>query len=108
MIPLPRPRFTLRQIMVVIANSGVVFGLLVLAYREGNHRGFEMSVLLGPILFIQDVATENQAWGIGLSLLLAPCILTGIVRPRPWSIVLGVFAALAWLFLGVLGWGIDC
>ena len=67
-----------------------------------------MRVLLGPILFMLDVAPENQAWGVALCLLLAPCILIGLVRPRRWSILLAVAATLAWLFLGVVGEGINC
>jgi hypothetical protein len=65
-------------------------------------------ILLGPILFIRDVAPANQAWGVGLSLVLAPGILAGIVWPRAWSALLGVFAALTWLWLGALGLGINC
>jgi hypothetical protein len=37
-MPMPRVRFTVRRMTVAVAISGVVFGLLVLAYREGNRR----------------------------------------------------------------------
>jgi hypothetical protein len=67
-----------------------------------------MQVLLGPILFVLDVAPENRAWGIGLCLLLVPCMLVGFLRPRWWSVLIAVVAALAWLLLGVVGEGINC
>ena len=67
-----------------------------------------MRVFLGPILFILDSAPENQAWGIALCLLLTPCLLIGIARPRWWSVATSALAAAAWLFLGVIGDGINC
>jgi hypothetical protein len=78
-------------------------------YRERLLSGgaFTMEVLFGPILFIRDVSPENQWAGIVLCVLLIPSMLIGIVRPKPWSIALSVIAALAWLFLGVIGKGIN-
>jgi hypothetical protein len=67
-----------------------------------------MRVLLGPILFVLDVAPENRAWGFGLCLLLIPCLLIGLLRPRWWSVLVSALAALAWLFFGVMGDGINC
>jgi hypothetical protein len=67
-----------------------------------------MRALLGPILFVLDVAPENQAWGIGLCLLLVLCFAIGVARPRRWSVALAVLAGLAWLFLGIIGDGIGC
>jgi hypothetical protein len=66
-----------------------------------------MEVVLGPDLFILDVAPENQLSGVILCALLIPCMLAGVVRPRPWSIALSAIAALVWLFLGVVGKGIN-
>jgi hypothetical protein len=65
-------------------------------------------VLLGPILFIRDVAWENQATGVVACLLLAPVMLLPIFRPRPWSFGAAGLAAFAWLGLGIIGMGIDC
>jgi hypothetical protein len=95
-------RFTVRRLMVVVAILGLAFGLLVWAYRV------EMWTPMGPIVLILHDEPEFQAQGIGLALLLAPCILTAIVRPRPWSILIGVFAVLAWLFIGLIAQGINC
>ena len=67
-----------------------------------------MRAYLGPILFIRDVSPENQAWGIVLCLLLIPCFLIGVVRPRWWSILISALAVAAWLFFGVIGEGINC
>jgi hypothetical protein len=67
-----------------------------------------MRVLLGPVLFVLDVAPENQAWGVGLCLLLVPCLLIAVLRPRWWSLLVSAVAALVWLFSGVIGEGISC
>ncbi len=67
-----------------------------------------MRVLLGPVLFVLDVSPVNQAHGVTLCLLLIPCLLVGFLRPRWWSVLVSALAALAWLFLGVIGEGIDC
>ncbi|MBW3597775.1 MAG: hypothetical protein KY475_10930 [Planctomycetes bacterium] len=66
-----------------------------------------MRILLGPIWFVLDVAPENQIWGVGLCLVLLPCMFAWIVWPRWWSIAISVFAGLLWLILGMIGEGID-
>jgi len=67
-----------------------------------------MNALFGPIILIRDVAPGNQVAGVVLCLLLLPCVLSVVVRPRPWSVALAILAALAWLATGVVGMGIDC
>ena len=62
-----------------------------------------MDVVLGPVLFVLDVAPANRLASLCLSSVLVPCMLVGIVRPRPWLIALSVVAALVWLCLGVVG-----
>jgi hypothetical protein len=65
-------------------------------------------VLLGPILLVLDASPRNQAEGAALCLLLVPCLVIGVVRPRRWSVALAILAALAWLFIGFIAMGIDC
>jgi hypothetical protein len=67
-----------------------------------------MNAYYGPIILIRDVAPGNQVAGVVLCLLLVPCMLSVVVRPRPWSVALAILAALAWLGVGVMGMGIDC
>jgi hypothetical protein len=67
-----------------------------------------MRVLLGPILLALDVSPVNQAWGIGLCLVLIPGMLIGLLRPRWWSALVSAMAALVWIFFGVIGEGINC
>jgi hypothetical protein len=67
-----------------------------------------MRVLLGPILLVLDVVPENQAWGVGLCVVLLPCLLAVFLRPRWWAAAMSVLAALVWLFLGVIADGIQC
>jgi hypothetical protein len=67
-----------------------------------------MRFLLGPLLFVMDVAPENQVWGIALCLALLPGLLTVLFRPRWWSALLFVVTALAWIFLGEVGLGLGC
>jgi hypothetical protein len=73
-----------------------------------QRRVIAMRILLGPILLIVDGAPENQASGVGLCLLLLPCLAAVIVRPRWWSALLSLLAAVAWVFIGLVGDGIDC
>jgi hypothetical protein len=68
---------------------------------------FPVEFVLGPILFVKDLAPDNQMAGIVLCLLLIPCMLVGVLRPRWWSIAISVNAALSWLFEGIVGSGID-
>ncbi len=67
-----------------------------------------MRMLMGPILFAMDVSPINRITGIVLCLVLVPGMLVGILRPRWWSVPLSGLAALAWLFCGIIGQGIDC
>lgn len=67
-----------------------------------------MNAFYGPIILIRDVAPDNQVAGVVILLLLLPCMLSVVVRPRPWSIVVAILAGLAWLGVGVMGMGIDC
>ena len=64
--------------------------------------------LLGPIYFIQDVAWENWTAGIAACVLLTPCLLLWLFRPRWWSVLIAILAAGVWLVLGAIGMGIDC
>jgi hypothetical protein len=84
---------------------GLVAISLYFALASSSPQG---ETLLGPMLLVLVGGPGLQAWGIGLSLLLASCILTVIVRPRPWSITLAVFAAMAWWCLGLSATGINC
>lgn len=94
-----RAQLIARQMIIMTAAASLL--LAMVRWPQG-------SLLLGPGLLALDDSPETQAWGLGLGLLLAACMLRGIVRPNPGSIVLGVFAALAWLYLGVLGLAIGC
>lgn len=71
-------------------------------------RAKAMRILLGPILFILDVSPVNQMQGYRFTVLLISCMAVLPLRPRWWSLVLAILAAMAWLFLGVVGDGIDC
>lgn len=63
---------------------------------------------LGPILFLRDVAWENQVWGIVFCLLLIPGMLAPLVKPSWWAAGIGLLSVLGWLFLGMIGMSIDC
>ena len=67
-----------------------------------------MNACYGPIILIRDVAPGNQVAGMVLCLILLPCMLSVVVRPRPWSVALAILAVLVWLSVGVMGMGIDC
>ena len=67
-----------------------------------------MDFLLGPLLLVRDVSTENQTAGLLMCLVLIPGMLIGVVRPRSWSIAFSLLSALAWLFIGAIGSGINC
>jgi hypothetical protein len=66
-----------------------------------------MRILLGPILFVLDVAPENVWWGVALTILLVPAIVLFAFRRRVWTAVVSIMALAAWLILGVVGGGID-
>jgi hypothetical protein len=63
--------------------------------------------LLGPILFIRDSAWENQVWGLIFAIVLVSGMLSVFIKPRLWSALLAIFSVLGWLFLGMIGAGID-
>jgi hypothetical protein len=67
-----------------------------------------LSSLLGPITFIQDVSWENQVTGIVACAILIPCMAIGVFRPSWWSVLVAILALGAWLFMGIIGMGIDC
>jgi len=67
-----------------------------------------MRVLLGPLLFIMDVAPANIWIGVLLCLALVPAILLFPIRPRLWSAVISACALLAWVLLGIIGYRVGC
>jgi len=67
-----------------------------------------MRILLGPILFVLDGAPLNVWTRMVLSCILVPAMFLVACRLRWWSALISVLAALAWLFLGILGEGINC
>ena len=66
-----------------------------------------MRILLGPILFIMDVAPANVLWGVALTVLLLPAITLFAWKRRPWAAVVSIVALMIWVFLGIVGDGID-
>ncbi len=66
-----------------------------------------MEFLLGPILFIMDVAPVNKASGIALTFTLLPLMALVIFRRRVWAAFISVIAFLFWLFIGIVGQGIN-
>jgi hypothetical protein len=68
-----------------------------------------LEILLGPIELIRYGYTpETTIFGYVLCLLLIPCILSGMIRPRWWSVALSMLGVMAWLYWGLMGWGILC
>ena len=67
-----------------------------------------MRVLLGPLLFVTDVAPANIWIGVLLCIALVPSILLFPLRPRLWSAVISACALLAWVLLGIMGCGVGC
>jgi hypothetical protein len=66
-----------------------------------------MRVLLGPILFVMDVAPANVWSGIALTILLIPAMALVAFRPRVWTAAVSIAALTAWLILGIVGDGIE-
>ena len=66
-----------------------------------------MEILLGPILFIMDVATPNKWAGIALTISLIPLMMLVAFRRRAWAALVSGLALLLWLFFGLVGRGIT-
>ena len=66
-----------------------------------------MRILLGPILFVTDVAPGNVWWGIVLTIFLLPAIALFAFRRRVWSAMVSILALIAWLVPGIVGDGLG-
>ena len=65
-------------------------------------------MLLGPLTLVLDVSPENQLWGIVFTILCVAALHIALIRPRQWSLGLATLALLFWLFIGLMGVGINC
>jgi hypothetical protein len=66
-----------------------------------------MRILLGPILFVMDVAPQNKWAGIALLILLLPSMALVLFHRRIWTAVVSTLAFLLWIFFGIIGRGIN-
>ena len=66
-----------------------------------------MEILLGPILFIVDVAPVNKWAGIALTITLIPLMTLVVFRRRAWAALASGLSLLVWLFFGLVGRGIT-
>jgi hypothetical protein len=65
------------------------------------------SALWDPLYFAFDGAIANQVTGVVFTLVLAPCMASWLLWPQKWTALLSILAMLAWIFVGIIGSGID-
>ena len=100
MDPEPPSQFSAKQWWGIIAVTAMaLFALMKLA---------EIEVLRGPLLIAADSAPENKRFGAAAVVVLALGMLSVVVKPNAVTLLLCWVSLLAWLFLGILGAGINC
>jgi hypothetical protein len=89
---------------VVVTALSVYLGVLAFGLSQQSLS----SPLWGPILFARDGAQENQTFGRVAVLLFAGPVVVISIYPRTFpSFLVASISIPLWLFLGLLGWGIN-
>jgi hypothetical protein len=97
-------RFGLRTLFVAVTALSVYLGVLAFGLSQQSLS----SPLWGPILFARDGAQENQTFGrIALLLFAGPVLVISINARTLTAFLVASIAIPLWLFLGLLGWGIN-
>ncbi|TWU11201.1 hypothetical protein CA54_00040 [Symmachiella macrocystis] len=64
--------------------------------------------LLGPLTLVADVAPQNQLTGAILTVVLVPCLFAYAIRQNFLCFWVTMVSIFVWLFVGMIGVGINC
>jgi hypothetical protein len=96
-------------VLRVIGCVAIFAAWMYMEWRNKTAPGIRhASPLFGAFHFVTDSSERNVECGTWLCVFVIPCIFSYPIKPHWCTAMLTLLGLILWLFLGLVGSGIDC